>query len=142
MSVRKSRLPAGDFRLPGVLYLGGTGDARPGTLRFLANPGDEPRYVGVGSQGLERVVLPLKFLVVEDGVYVPVTWRAEANRKVNYPPVEVLLVALVLVARPGDKMMPSQPLNLPVAELASSSLCAASRLVHLSDASILPTSVE
>ena len=105
--------------------------ARPGAVRFLADPGDEPLHVGVGSQGFERIVLALQLLVVEDGVYVPVAGGAETDREVDLPPVEGLLVALVLVARPGDEVMPRQPLHLPATELAGSSPCTAFRLVHV-----------
>ncbi len=109
-----------------------TAGARPGTVRFLANPGDELLHVGVGSQGFERVVLAFQLLVVEDGVYVPVAGRAETDREVNLPPVEGLLIALVLVARPGDEVMTGRPLHLPATEFAGSSPCAAFRLVHVS----------
>ncbi len=116
--------------------------ARPGAVRFLADPGNESLYVGVGSQGFECIVLALQLLIVEDGVYMPVAGRAEADRKVDLLTVEDLLVALVLVARPGDEVMPGQPLHLPPTELASSSPCAAFRLVHYPNASSTPTGVE
>ena len=44
---------------------------------LLADPLDEPANVRVSLEGLERVVLALEFLVVEDSVYMPVVGRAE-----------------------------------------------------------------
>ncbi len=105
-------------------------------MRFLADPDDEPLYFGVGSQGVKRVVLALKLLIVKDNVYVPVARRAEADREVNLLTVKSLFVPLVLVARSGNEVMPGQPLHLPGTEFAVSSPCAAFRLAHLPNANI------
>ncbi len=69
---------------------------------LLADPLDEPANVRVSLEDLERVVLALEVLVVENRVYVPVAGRAEVYRAVDLLPVEGLLVPLVLVARPRD----------------------------------------
>jgi len=108
-------------------------------VRFLADPGDEPLHFRVGSQGVKRVVLALKLLIVKDNVYVLVARRAEADREVNLLTVKSLFVPLVLMTRPGNEVVPGQPLHLPGTELAVSSPCVAFRLAHLPNANIPPT---
>jgi hypothetical protein len=81
---------------------------RRGTVWFAFDPLDELADVRVSSQGFERIVLSLKLLVVEDDVHVPVAGGAQTYRTVNLPPVERLLVSLVLAARPGDEVVPGQ----------------------------------
>ncbi len=103
-------------------------------MRFLANPGDEPLYFRVGSQSVKRIVIALKLLIVKDNVYVPVARRAEADREVNLLTVKSLFVSLVLMTRPGNEVVPGQPLHLPGTELAVSFPCATFRLAHLPNA--------
>jgi hypothetical protein len=110
-------------------------DVPAGALRsavwLLADPLDEPVDVRVGLEGLDGVVLPLKLLVVEDNVYMPVAGRTEINRAVDLPPIERLLVALVLVARPGDEVVAGQLLHRASAQAARSAPRAAVSLAHL-----------
>jgi hypothetical protein len=92
------------------LFLSGVavGSRQRGTVWFAFDPLDEPADVRVSSQSFERIVLSLEFLVVEDDVHVPVAGGAQTYRMVDLPPVERLLVSLVLVARPGDEVVPGQ----------------------------------
>jgi hypothetical protein len=102
-----------------------------GAMRLLADPLDEPVDIRVGLEGLDGVVLPLELLVVEDDVYMPVAGRTEADRTVDLPPVEGLLVSLVLVARPGNEVVAGQLLHRASAQPARSTPRAAISLAHL-----------
>src|SRR5918995_6524966 len=53
------------------------GSRRRGAVWFPFDPLDEPADIGVGFQGLERVVLSLELLVVEDDVHVPMAGGAQ-----------------------------------------------------------------
>ena len=90
------------------LFLSGVavGSRRRGTMWFALDPLDEPADLRVSSQSFERIVLSLELRVVEDDVHVPVVGGAQTYRTVNLPPVERLLVSLVLAARTGDEVVP------------------------------------
>jgi hypothetical protein len=92
------------------LFLSGVavGSRRRGTVWFAFDPLDEPADLRVSSQSFKRIVLSLELLVVEDDVHVPVAGGAQSYRMVDLPPVERLLVSLVLVTRPGDEVVPGQ----------------------------------
>ena len=67
------------------LFLSGValGSRRHGTVWFPFDPLDEPADIRVGFQGLERVVLSLELLVVEDDVLavaIPAVRREVAER--------------------------------------------------------------
>jgi hypothetical protein len=50
---------------------------RDDTVRFVFDPPREPSNVGMGGQGLERVVLAFQFLGSDGGVNVPVARAAK-----------------------------------------------------------------
>jgi len=106
------------------------------------DPLDEHLYVGMSFEGLERVVRPLKFLIVEDSMYVPMTRRTEVDRLVNLPPIERLLVALVFMTRSGDEVVSGEPLHCSVAETAGPALHTAVHLAHVLNLSIASFGVE
>jgi hypothetical protein len=91
-------------------------------VRLSFNPLDEPLHVGVGFEGLECVVLPFELLVWNLDVYVPMTGSTELYRTVHLLTMEHLLISLILVARPGNEVVPGQPLHRASAEPARSTL--------------------
>jgi hypothetical protein len=81
--------------------------------------------IATRCQSFERIVLSLELLVVEDDVHVPVAGGAQTYRTVNLPPVERLLVSLVLVARPGDEVVPGQLSHRALTQLARAAVSVA-----------------
>ena len=100
-------------------------------MRLALDPLDEPLHVGVGFEGLECVVLPFELLIWNLDVYVPMTGATELYRTVHLLTIERLLISLILVARPGNEVVPGQPLHRASAEPARSTLHAAVVLLTL-----------
>jgi len=73
----------------------------------------------MGAQFLDGVEFALQFLLGEDGVDLRMTGTADAHDLFDRFAVKIAFVALVVMACPGDQMVPGEAF-LPVADRASS----------------------